>query len=453
MKAAISRSRFIDWLKSLQFVIFAHPTISKRTFAVLCINHQLTSHIDVRHKRTCLNTFSKSKGRSLYSSEASYNLNDVPVVKVSVHIPDNSSNPIIAVYWDDSNKCNRFKEYPEKSAVKAEIEAISLALKQAIFQMNLPRIRIVTNSKFVWNHFGKTSLWWSLDEFLQQKSMVFNFCSAEAEDLYRLLHMIDATIQYNSSIDEQTEIFRRNLMNEKISKLKSDLIPKNSSVPQTSSIKAILAKEKKKSTGIFVQGTSSDEDSKNHASKNLLNSNVPTVYTRGVLHIEGNEKKYMKAGYGVYWPHAHELGIGKRYNFFPVTLIRCQLQAIIVALQQAAEQNYQNIVLHTDCVSFLVHHSRQWLKANGSHVRYYDQYLRIMDLCKDIKVRFQSANDRVALSEAEALAENGVCLPLPSRRSRKSMYSSRTSATTRRTSYFLFLEKSSKKKLRYDQKR
>ncbi|MCP9259705.1 hypothetical protein DINM_003062 [Dirofilaria immitis] len=376
MKAAISRSRFIDWLKSLQFVIFAHPTISKRTFAVLCINHQLTSHIDVRHKRTCLNTFSKSEGRSLYSSEASYNLNDVPVVKVSVHIPDNSSNPIIAVYWDDSNKCNRFKEYPEKSAVKAEIEAISLALKQAIFQMNLPRIRIVTNSKFVWNHFGKTSLWWSLDEFLQQKSMVFNFCSAEAEDLYRLLHMIDATIQYNSSIDEQTEIFRRNLMSEKISKLKSDLIPKNSSVPQTSSIKAILAKEKKKAQ----------------------------VY----LCKEHHPMKIRKiTGYGVYWPHAHELGIGKRYNFFRLRNKIIKILSFILT-----------VFLFGSSFTSMV--KSQWFPC---------EILRPV-LENHGFVRFQSANDRVALSEAEALAENGVCLPLPSRRSRKSMYSSRTSATT-----------------------
>lgn len=65
-----------------------------------------------------------------------------------------------------------------------------------------------------------------------------------------------------------------------------------------------------------------------------MNDSVPVVYTCGVLHIEGSEKKYLKAGYGVYWPHELGLGAGRRYHFYPVTLVRCQLQAIIDALQQ-----------------------------------------------------------------------------------------------------------------------
>lgn len=79
-------------------------------------------------------------------------------------------------------------------------------------------------------------------------------------------------------------------------------------------------------------------------SKNLLGDSVPIVYTCGVLHIEGNEKKYMKAGYGVYWPHAQELGTGRRYNFYPVTLVRCQLQAIIDALQQVTTK-FKSVLL------------------------------------------------------------------------------------------------------------
>ncbi|OZC12153.1 hypothetical protein X798_00674 [Onchocerca flexuosa] len=419
-----------DWLKPLQFVISAHPAIGKRTFAVICIDHQSTLHTDIRHVCAHLNAFSEA--RSLYSSETSDNWNDVPVVKVSVHNPDVSNNPIVAIYWDHSNKYNRFKEHPERSQTKAEIEAVSLALKQAVFQMNLPRVRIITNSKFVWKHFGKTSLWWSLDEFLLQNSTMFRFCSAEAGDLYRLLHMIDATIEYSSSTDEAAKRFCKNLISKKLSERKSNIIPENRTTSQASVIKTISTKEKEKNADIFVQETSSEASSRNYVSKNLLNDNVPIVYTCGVLHIEGNEKKYMKAGYGVYWPHAQELGIGKRYNFFPITLVRCQLQAIIDALQQAVQQNYHSIVLRTDCVSFLVHHSRQWLKTNGSYVRYHDQYLRIMDLCKDIKVRFQpfKANDRVASSQAEALAENGVCLPVPSRRSQKNMCSNKTSSAT-----------------------
>lgn len=57
--------------------------------------------------------------------------------------------------------------------------------------MELQRIHIVTNSKFVCKNFGKNSLWWSLDEFMRQKAMTFSLCTAEAEDLYRLLHMIE----------------------------------------------------------------------------------------------------------------------------------------------------------------------------------------------------------------------------------------------------------------------
>lgn len=73
------------------------------------------------------------------------------------------------------------------------------------------------------------------------------------------------------------------------------------------------------------------------ASKNLLSGrSVPIVYTCGVLYTEGIYKKYVKAGCGVYWPLAEELSSGRRYNFYPVTLIRCQLQAIIDALKQVS---------------------------------------------------------------------------------------------------------------------
>ncbi|KAL3985122.1 hypothetical protein ACH3XW_37325 [Acanthocheilonema viteae] len=428
MKAVLLSARFIDWLKPLQFITSTYPIIGKRTFTVVCNSPQSTVHADLRNVYGRLDKSSCSEGRSLYSSEASNDSNNVPVVKAFTHIPDNSNDPIMAVYWDDSSKCNRFREHSGGSITKAEIEAVCLALKQAIFQMNLPRIRIVTNSKFVSKHFGKMSLWWSLDEFLQQKSVTFSFCLAEAEDLYRLLHMIDATIEYSSSIEMTAKRFFENVMNKTVSKGEYDIIPEKKLTSETSS-KAALAKLQKKRMGVFVPGTSFVMNSKNNASKNALNDNIPVVYTCGVIHIEGNEKKYIKAGYGVYWPHALELSTGKRYNFYPVTLIRCQLQAIIDALQQAVDQNYHNIILRTDCVSFLVHHSRQWLKANGSYVKYHDQYLRIMDLCKDVKVRFQPANDQVALSQAEALAENGICLPIPSRRSQRKMYDSKTSST------------------------
>ncbi|VDO45525.1 unnamed protein product [Onchocerca flexuosa] len=50
---AISRLHFIDWLKPLQFVISAHPAIGKRTFAVICIDHQSTLHTDIRHRSGC----------------------------------------------------------------------------------------------------------------------------------------------------------------------------------------------------------------------------------------------------------------------------------------------------------------------------------------------------------------------------------------------------------------
>ncbi|VDK81118.1 unnamed protein product [Litomosoides sigmodontis] len=424
MRAVLRFQRFIDCLKPLQCVISTRSIIGKRAFIVTCGS---TMYIDVRNVHGHLDASSSNESRSLYSSEAS--INNVPVVQAFAHMQKNSSDPIIAVYWEANSKYNRFKKHPGGSIMKAEIEAVCLALKQAVFQMDLPRVRVVSNSKFVWKHFGKISLWWSLDEFLQQKSMKFGFCSTEIEDLYRLLHMIDVTIEYSASTEESVKRFFGNIMGKKVGDSESDVIPNKELRPDPSLPKTSLSKLRKKSTGLFLPEMSSAADSTNYTSKHLPNDAVPVVYTRGIVHIEGSNKKYIKAGYGVYWPHAQELGTGRRYSFYPVTLVRCQLQAIIDALQQAVDQNYRSIILRTDCVSFLVHHPRQWLKVNGSHVKYYDQYLRIVNLCKGIKVKFQPASDQVALSQAEALAENGVCLPIPSRRSKKKMYESKTSNT------------------------
>ncbi|VDN05445.1 unnamed protein product [Thelazia callipaeda] len=282
--------------------------------------------------------------------------------------------------------------------------------------MYLPRVRVITNSKFVCKHFGNTSLCWNLDEFMRRKWMFFMFSATEAADLYRLLHMIDATLEYSSSIDETVKIFYENVSGKMpFGNITAGLSASDISVVASPVKDLTIQKQGKPEKGSVAQGLSVGSSTTNSISKS-----TPVVYTCGVLHSKVvNEKKYVEAGIGVYWPYCHEMGTGKRYTFYPITLVRCQLQAIIEALQQAIDQNYSSIILRTDCTSFLVHHSRQWIKTNGSYVRYHDQYLRIVDLCKNIKVKFLSASDRAAMSEAETLAENGICLPLPAKKSRK----------------------------------
>ncbi|VDN35853.1 unnamed protein product [Gongylonema pulchrum] len=82
---------------------------------------------------------------------------------------------------------------------------------------------------------------------------------------------------------------------------------------------------------------------------------TPTVYTCGVCQIvDDGETSFAKAGYGVYWPHAAELGTGRRYSFYPITLVRCQLQAIIEALQQPASPWSQKKLLVASVIWLLL---------------------------------------------------------------------------------------------------
>lgn len=80
---AVAFPRGIEWQKLLQFVISSNSIIAKRAFGVLCIIRKSNSYTDILHGHPRLKTFSNNEGKSLYSSEASDNLNKYSVTDFS----------------------------------------------------------------------------------------------------------------------------------------------------------------------------------------------------------------------------------------------------------------------------------------------------------------------------------------------------------------------------------
>ncbi|VDK24043.1 unnamed protein product, partial [Anisakis simplex] len=155
----------------------------------------------------------------------------------------------------------------------------------------------------------------------------------------------------------------------------------------------VLAKLKPKKTDEQrddIQWATSETASSSSSTPSNSNSidpqNCMVVYTCGAYRdTDLRGESFTRAGLGVYCPENPENNISRRLSMFPVTLFRSQLQAIIVALEQAVDMKYESVIIRTDSRVFLKYIMRQWKKADGAFVKNYSQYLRIIDLASRIK--------------------------------------------------------------------
>uniref|UniRef100_A0A9J2PKF6 ribonuclease H n=1 Tax=Ascaris lumbricoides TaxID=6252 RepID=A0A9J2PKF6_ASCLU len=308
---------------------------------------------------------------------------NVPIVYTTgISYKDNdgvSSTASIGVYWGDDDVLNRSKVLGEGSTILAEIEAVTLALKKAIYELNLPRVIVRTDSEYVCRCIAKYFNFWKQSDFCKASGDKVKYAD-ELQELDRLLSMIEAKVEF---------------------------VPKNK--PDVGNWVFHKLKQKPAfGVGWLVQPTSS----LSAGDTSVDPDSSAVAYTCGVFRdTDLRGEPFTRAGLGVHWLGKPENNVSRRLSMFPVTLFRSQLQAIIAALEQAVEGKYTSVIVRTDSRTFLKYFRREWRKADGGLVRNYPQYLRIIDLA----CRLKYAGERCeAQEEAFILAEDGMSQPMVS---------------------------------------
>ncbi|CAM1293726.1 RNASEH1 (predicted) [Pycnogonum litorale] len=111
------------------------------------------------------------------------------------------------------------------------------------------------------------------------------------------------------------------------------------------------------------QNTSRSRQKSGSQSSSFL-SDAVHVYTDGAC--ENNGKYGARAGIGVYWGPNHQFNTSMRLPGRQ-TNNRAEIQAAVIALEQARQQGFDNVVLYTDSI-FLINGITKWIhkwKQNG----------------------------------------------------------------------------------------
>ncbi|CAD5215767.1 unnamed protein product [Bursaphelenchus xylophilus] len=320
----------------------------------------------------------------------------VPVVKTTgvVKTYDKRKVGRIGVFWGKGEALNVYKELDLKGAdtpltvTLAELDAVILALRQAIFEKNLTRVVIETDSEFVAKVCSRYLQFWRGNSFMKVdgtpvKNKLF------IEDLDRLLQQIDAKVVFSQ--------LKTRFTNDVIAHLKNE-----------SDFQVAL-----------------EEDKHLHTPEPFISlppttSNV--IYTAGKVHTTQNRNGnyFTLAGYGIHWPSKVTADDCGRYARYPVTEFRTQLTGILKAVELAKEGGLDEVYIVTDSQLFLKFNKLKWTKKDGSPVANKDLYdkIKVAETGMTVHYSYVPSNFNKQMERAGMLADDGMCFPIE--KSRKS---------------------------------
>ncbi|KAH7696720.1 ribonuclease H1-like isoform 1, partial [Aphelenchoides avenae] len=146
------------------------------------------------------------------------------------------------------------------------------------------------------------------------------------------------------------------------------------------------------------------------------------VYTAGHSIACGSKGKFFHGAYGVHWPDKPELNKSVRITAMP-TPTRCQLNAIVMALEQAVKGGVKDLVIVTDDRLIPTLYNNEWLRANGQRASNYSFYERMRQLGHKLKLRFVTNKcaqvDSSAVEKARKLAAEGLAQVRPVKQPRQ----------------------------------
>lgn len=116
-----------------------------------------------------------------------------------------------SVFWGERNKLNRSKVIEGKQNGKVALEAIFFALRQAIYELELPRIIVRTNSKFLCDNVLPNLEMWRREDFLTSDLKKMENAE-DLEELSRLLQFIETKFVYVPENIQRPDARRKNRM-------------------------------------------------------------------------------------------------------------------------------------------------------------------------------------------------------------------------------------------------
>uniref|UniRef100_A0AC34PXQ3 RNase H type-1 domain-containing protein n=1 Tax=Panagrolaimus sp. JU765 TaxID=591449 RepID=A0AC34PXQ3_9BILA len=253
---------------------------------------------------------------------------DVPIVSTS--FASNGRDAFMAIYWGQNDVMNVYKPstIPGATIFHAALEAIMVALRQAIFERKLNRVIVQTDSKYLVDCANRYLKTWRNNGYKKKDGNDVKH-AALLEDFAQLLDMIDAKIRLAPSSKESNII----------ELLKSD--PKF----------AIEIQETQAGVDVFDPKKSSAGETQ--------------IYVSG-KHLAKKPGGFSVASYGFHIPNKPTLDSCGRFNKFPITLTRAQMFGIIQALKIAKQEGMKNINIICDCPQFVKYYKRNWLKSDGT---------------------------------------------------------------------------------------
>ncbi|CAD5211418.1 unnamed protein product [Bursaphelenchus okinawaensis] len=320
---------------------------------------------------------------------------DVYVVKTTgvVKSQDRKKVGRIGVFWGKGDQMNVYKNVDSDSGVAlsvtlAELDAVILALRQAIFEKNLNQVVVETDSEFVANVCSRFLKAWRNNGFMKAdgtpvKNKVF------IEELDRLLQQIDAKVVFCQHKTRYT--------NDVFQSLKAE--------------------------GDFDKAI--EEDKSIHTPQEVISlpsSKSNVIYTSAKLEkviSKSGSSSFIYAGFGIHYPANVKVDDCGRYTRYPITELRTQLSGILRAVQIAKENDLKEVHIVTDSRLFLKFNKLKWLKKDGNAVANKDLYDKIADVTKEMKVHYHYAppNFNKEMERSGMLAEDGMCLPVVGLRS------------------------------------
>lgn len=147
------------------------------------------------------------------------------------------------------------------------------------------------------------------------------------------------------------------------------------------------------------------------------------VYTDGACSNNGNYRKEIRAGYGVWWGIDHPLNVSARLTGTP-TNQRAEIAAVNKAIQQAINKGIKTLCIRTDsmfiinCVTKWVKGwlKKNWIKADGKPVVHKKEFLIMLDALKKVDVKWEHVRGHAGVTGnemADQLAVSGAKKPLP----------------------------------------
>lgn len=294
----------------------------------------------------------------------------------------------IGVFWGRNDELNVYQDVVpiDESVVSlplAEIEAVNMALRQAIHDRGATRLIIETDSEFVVSCAERWLKGWKNNGFIKRDGTPVKN-RQYLEELARLLDSIEVKFIYAHN--------KNRYDNDVIGALKEE---------DTFAAKIEEDKEFFEMQAFIQEPPKSDN----------------VIYTSGTLQ-EANTggRKFVLAGYGIHWPSNTDRDTCGRFAEFPVTIFRAQLKAIINAMELAIKHGLTTVHIVTDSDRFLRFYRQDWKKKDGNPVANYIFYQKIVELGKSIVVTFSYMPSKFnpTIEQALLLAEDGLAHPIES---------------------------------------